>query len=144
MKKEHVKLKKQEEQQLKGLLQKGSLKSRTYKRITALLELNKGLKYETVSDVVMMSSRSLRRLAVRYRSEGLDCLYDRHRVGRPTESSQELEDQIVVLSCSEAPSGYSQWSLRLLADQVVALGYCDKISHTQVANILKKRELNLT
>ena len=88
-----------------------------------------------------MSSRTLIRLAKRYRSEGLACLYYRPRVGRPPKTDQELEDKIVVLSCSEAPKGYSQWSLRLLADQAVVLGYCDKISHTQVAKILKKRKL---
>jgi len=47
---------------------------------------------------------------------------------------------LTVLSCSEAPKGYSQWSLRLLADKMIELGHCESISHTQVGNVLKKRK----
>lgn len=144
MKKEHVKLSDEDRDHLEGLLSKGSMKSRTYKRIIGLLALDKGLTYERVSERAHMSSRSLKRLAKRYRAEGLDCLYDRPRAGRPVQIGQQLEDKIVLLSCSEAPKGYSQWSLRLLADSIVALGYCDEISHTQVAKILKKRKSSLT
>ena len=145
MKKEHVKLSVEDRQQLNELLSKeSSLKTRTYKRIRALLALNEGQTYEQASKVVQMSSRTIIRLAKRYRAEGLDCLYYRPQKGRPPKTDQELEDKIVVLSCSEAPKGYSQWSLRLLADQAVVLGYCDKISHTQVAKILKKRKSSLT
>ena len=144
MKKEHVRLSLEDREQMQALIQNSSLKIRAYKRIRALLALDEGKSYEAASDIVQMSSRTLIRLAKRYRSEGLACLYYRPRVGRPPKTDQELEDKIVVLSCSEAPKGYSQWSLRLLADQAVVLGYCDKIYHTQVAKILKKRKSSLT
>jgi hypothetical protein len=42
------------------------------------------------------------------------------------------------LACSEPPEGYARWHLRLLADKAVELGYCEEISHTEVASILKK------
>jgi len=31
----------------------------------------------------------------------------------------EIEAKIVALTCSNAPEGHSQWTLRLLADKVV-------------------------
>lgn len=46
--------------------------------------------------------------------------------------------KITVLACSEPPEGYAQWSLRLLADKAVELGYVEGISHTEVRKILKK------
>ena len=35
----------------------------------------------------------------------------------------------------ERPKGYARWTLRLLADKSVKLGYIDSISHTQVGRI---------
>jgi putative transposase len=46
--------------------------------------------------------------------------------------------KITALACSEAPEGHSQWSLRLLADKIVELAYCEHISHSEVGIILKK------
>ena len=46
--------------------------------------------------------------------------------------------KITALACSEAPAGHARWSLRLLADKVVELGYCKRISYVQVNKILKK------
>ena len=144
MKKEHVKLKNEDKELIFQKLQKGEEKARVYKRMMSLLELDKGLSYEKASKISLLSSRTLRRLAFRYRTEGISCLGEYRRTGRPVESSSKLEDKIILLACSEAPKGYSQWSLRLLAEKVVSLGYIEKISHTQVFNILKKRKLSHT
>lgn len=46
--------------------------------------------------------------------------------------------KVTALACSEAPEGYERWNLRLLANKAVELGYCEHISHTEVAGILKK------
>jgi len=142
MNKEHVNLSTENRNELKELLEKGSLKSRTYKRITALLELDKGKTYIEVKEIVHLSRVALGNLAKKYKEQELGCLYDAPRSGRPVEITEVEEDKIILLSCSEAPEGYSQWSLRLLADKVVELGYCDEISHTQVGDILKKRKLS--
>ena len=48
------------------------------------------------------------------------------------------EAHVLALRCSTPPSGYTKWSLRLLADQMVALSYVEAISHTAVGNLLKK------
>jgi transposase len=138
MKKEHVKLKETDREQLHKMLRKGSLKSRTYKRILSLLELDKGQSYIMVESIANLSKASLGKLAKSYASIGLDCLYDSPRPGRPVRIDEEQKSRLAVLSCSEAPNGHSQWSLRLLADKMVELGYCDSMSHTMVGNILKK------
>jgi transposase len=142
MKKEHVKLSNQDREQLQEMLRKGSLKLKTYKRISSLLALDEGLTYESVSKRTNVSTRTLERLVKRHATRGLACLYDKSRPGRPVQLDQASEDQIVLLSCSDAPEGYSQWSLRLLADKMVELGHSDEISHTQVAKVLKKRKSN--
>ena len=144
MKKAHVRLSDQDRQQLSELLQKGTLKARIYKRTVALLELDKGQTYTSVKSLVQLSLVSLGKLVKKYQTQGLGCLYDAPRSGRPVRISSEQENQVILLSCSQAPKGHSQWSLRLLADKVVRLGYVDSISHTQVGEILKKSESDLT
>jgi len=48
------------------------------------------------------------------------------------------EARIIALRLSEPPKGYSNWSLRLIADKAVELGIVESISHTTVNNTLKK------
>lgn len=54
----------------------------------------------------------------------------------------DFEAHLIALSCSEPPEGYARWSLRLLADKSVELGYIDSISHEAVRGVLKKTKLN--
>ena len=56
----------------------------------------------------------------------------------------EVEAHIIALACGEAPEGYAKWTLRLLADKSVELGYVDSISPMTVCRLLKKRDLSHT
>ena len=53
----------------------------------------------------------------------------------------DVEAHLIAMSCSEPPEGYARWSLRLLADKSVELGYIDSISHESVRGVLKKNEI---
>lgn len=55
----------------------------------------------------------------------------------PAKVTGEVEAHVVALACSEPPEGYSKWTLRLLADKTVELGYIDSISHVTISTILK-------
>jgi len=61
----------------------------------------------------------------------------------PPKITGEVEAHIIALSCSEPPSGYAKWTLRLLEKRVVELNYVDDISHTTVSRVLKKHNSNL-
>ena len=62
----------------------------------------------------------------------------------PVKVTGEVEAHVIALACGAPPEGYEKWSLRLLADKCVELNYIDSISHTTVANILKKTNSSLT
>ena len=51
----------------------------------------------------------------------------------------EVEARIIALACSEVPEGRAKWTLRLLADKSVELGYVNSLHHTTVGRLLKKR-----
>ena len=48
------------------------------------------------------------------------------------------EARLVQLACSQAPEGHDRWSLRMLADELVALEVVESISHEAVRRTLKK------
>jgi hypothetical protein len=50
----------------------------------------------------------------------------------------QQEAKIIALRLGEPPEGYSNWSLRLIADKTVELGIVESISHTTVSATLKK------
>ena len=51
----------------------------------------------------------------------------------------EVEAHIIALACSKAPEGRAKWTLRLLANKSVELGYVETLSHMTVSRLLKKR-----
>ena len=52
----------------------------------------------------------------------------------------EQEAKVIALRLGEPPKGFANWTLRLLAEQVVALEIVDSISHETVRQTLKKTE----
>jgi len=55
----------------------------------------------------------------------------------------EVEAGIIATACSEVPKGYARWTLRLLSERVVELGFIDSISFKSVQLVLKKRNISL-
>lgn len=55
----------------------------------------------------------------------------------------EQEAHLMALVCSEAPTGQARWTLRLLANQMVQLGYVEGVSHETIRQTLKKMNYSL-
>lgn len=144
MQKQHITLTDADREFLETLLKKGRLSAKIYKRALGLLELDRGQSYTAVSKTLQVSTHTLSKRAKLYREKGLqEALHDKPRSGRPIEIDGHQRAKITALACSKAPQGYEKWSLRLLAEKIVELSYCEHISHTEVANILKKTNLSL-
>jgi hypothetical protein len=63
-------------------------------------------------------------------------IYERRLDGRS-------EAHLVAMACGTPPEGRARWTLRLLADRMVALGYVESVSHEAVRQTLKKMNLSL-
>lgn len=138
MKKQHVQLSPADRETLETLTRQGERTAKLYRRALALLELDRGKTYTEVSNTLQVTIPTLSGWAAKYRENGLQALYDKPRSGRPVEIDGAQRAKITALACSTPPEGYAQWSLRLLADKAVELGYCEHISHTEVGAVLKK------
>lgn len=53
------------------------------------------------------------------------------------------EAHLIALACSSPPAGRARWTLRLLADRMVALGCAESLSYETVRQTLKKTNLSL-
>jgi transposase len=82
-------------------------------------------------------------LGVRQRlvEQGLEAALNRKQQERPSRTpllDGAAEARLIALRCSEPPAGHARWTLRLLADQAVALEIVEAISHETVRQALKK------
>jgi transposase len=123
---------------LETLLAKGTLAAKTFKRATALLELDRGQTLTAVATTLDIDYNTVAAWRNGYTATGLACLQDAPRSGRPIVIDGTQRAHITALACSDAPEGHARWTLRLLAEKVVEAGFCDQVSHTFVGNVLKK------
>ena len=145
MKKEHVTLTDEERATLTALLAKGSLKVRTFKRATGLLELDRHQNLQVVAATLRVNYNTVAEWRDKYVAGGLDAaLYDKPRVGRPIEIDGAARAKITALACTPAPAGHARWKLSLLAEKAVELEYCEHVSGTHVGTLLKKTNSSRT
>ncbi|QSV70789.1 MAG: IS630 family transposase [Aphanizomenon flos-aquae KM1D3_PB] len=102
-----------------------------------------GWKDQAISDVFKISTRTIERVRQRFVEESLEnALVPRQRHSlKLRRLDGEAEAHLVATVCSSPPEGYSRWTLRLLADQIVVLGYVESISHESVRQVPKKNEI---
>ena len=147
MKKYRVTLEEEERSDLLALTQKGSHKSRWVINGLILLNCDEGpfqdrhMKNEDVASVLRISMRKIDRIKKRFVEEGVEVALHGLKGERTykRKADGDFEAHLIALSCSAPPEGYSRWSLRLLADQVVELNYIDSVSYETVRRVLKKR-----
>lgn len=146
MKKYHVKLSQDERQQLEQQVKTGSRPARQLIHARILLKADEGehgpgWSDEQIQEAVEVSVPTIERVRRRFMETGLqDAITRRRQPERPSRRKidGEQEAHLVALTCSPVPSGYDHWTMRLLADKMVALGYVEQVSHKTVWETLKK------
>ena len=147
MRKFKVTLDQEERDSLVAITQKGIHQSRKVLNALILLNCDQGkfqdrrMRNEDVAAVLKISMRKIARVKKRFVEEGLDPALNGLKGQRvyAKKADGDFEAHLVALSCSRPPEGFSQWSLRLLADRMVALNYIDGISYETVRRVLKKQ-----
>ena len=132
-----------------GVRVNGQASDRSQKVINALILLNcdesefneHRATGEAIAGILRISLRTVDRVKKRFVEEGLEAALGGRQGRRPSyvrKAGGVFEAHLVALSCGAPPEGHGQWSLRLLADRAVELGYIDAVSHETVRQILKK------
>ncbi len=128
-------------------MRKGKHTSQSFRNACILLNSDEGdygkkSSNEEISKILHINVKSVERLKQRFVEDGFDACLGRKPYPEVTniKTDGDFEAHLIALSCSEAPEGHANWSLRLLADKMVELKYVDSISHETIRKTLKKRD----
>lgn len=137
-----VTLSDEERQQLFPFTRKGVYSTRMGTRARILLLADEKRTYENIAMYLHCSPSTVRRICSRYCTDGLSfAIHEQPRSGSPGKITGRFEATLTALACSTPPEGYARWTLRLLADTLVELGYIEAISHTTVGELLDQNDL---
>jgi transposase len=145
-KKYTVQLDAKQRQMLESMLRGGKATARSQTHARILLKADQGSSGpgwtdEQIAEALAVGKATVERVRKRFVDGGLlDALVRRPQPERPEQRKMdgELEARLVTLACSQVEGGRERWTMRLLADKLVQLGYVDAISHQTVWVTLKK------
>jgi transposase len=111
----------------------------SFTRARILLKANEGMPVQDIMKALDASEDMVYRARQRFVEAGLfAALNDSRRPGQTPKLNDKQRAHVIALACSDAPAGHDHWTLRLLADKGVALGFAESISHETVRSVLKK------
>lgn len=144
----YIQLNQAERAELEQLVRTGQTAARKQTRVRVLLlsdrsrgEARTG---QEVAKAALCSVSTVRRIGAHYLAGGLPlALNDKGWPGAKPKLTGEIEAHLTVLACSDPPSGYGRWTLRLLANEMIELGCVAEVSHVTIGEWLKKTNLSL-
>jgi transposase len=146
-----LRLTEQERSQLEKLVRRGRAHTRKllYARILLKADANGPDRWtdQRMAEAFEISTATVARERRRYCEDGLEVALMPKKPGRPRRRVLDGRAEahlLLALACSEAPEGRERWSVRLLADRMVELGYVEALSYETVRRALKKTSSNLT
>jgi hypothetical protein len=125
------------------LVQKGG-KGYRIKHAQVLLKLeespeNAEWTYDRIQAAYNASHATIAGVAQRFVNNGLEAALGRKkRDNMPVFITGEVEAGICAIACSEPPEGKCRWTMQMIADKLVQLGYVEEISDTSVCRVMKK------
>jgi len=136
-----VQLSSVEQAELKALVSKGKHSVRKVKRARILLESFAGKKPEVIAQEVGVSVATVYNIHKRYEQQGLQAaLAEKPRSGQPRKVTPAVEAAVTQIACSAAPEGRTRWTIRLINERLVSLGY--ELEDESVRLVLKKANLS--
>ena len=129
----------EEEAELQALISKGKTSARKLTRARILLLAHAGEKDMAIARALQTSVSTVERTRKNLVLEGLKAaLEEDPRPGAQPKLDAQGHGFLVALACSPPPQGRGGWTLELLSDRLVALGYVESFSKEAVRRALKK------
>jgi transposase len=130
----------EERSSLESLVSKGKHSVRKVNRARVLLELEKGVQHQAVAEHVGVSLATVYNVHGRFLEQRLASLEEQARSGQPRKVTPEMEAAVTRIACSEAPDGRSRWTVSLINERIVELGF--QVHDESVRLALKKANSN--
>ena len=130
---------------LHTVVSQGHASARRLARARTLMKANQGEAGPGWTDAAIAGAlavglSTVARVRQRFAEAGLDAALDRKTPDREyrRKLDGEQEAHLVALACSTPPTGRKRWTLRLLAEWLVALEVVDAVSHETVRQVVKQ------
>jgi transposase len=134
-----VSLTEEERQHLHLFVHRGKANARTLTRARILLKVDERWKDQDIVaafDICQATVTNVRRRFVRGGLEAV--LLDKVQQHRRSALSGLQTAHLIAVACSPAPDGHDHWTVRLLANKAVELGFVTNISPDTIHQLLKK------
>jgi transposase len=129
----------QECQYLQMFVHRGKANARTLTRARVLLKVAEGWKDQETVAAFDICQATVTNVCKRYTEGGLETvLYDKVQQRRRQALSGQQAAHLIAIACSPIPDGHDHWTVRLLADKAVELGFVNSISPNTIHQLLKK------
>lgn len=130
---------------LEGLVHTGKVAAHKRRHAEILLKADisaLGDKWQDnqIGEAFGVSTRTVERVRERLVREGLESALNRAEPvrSRSRKIDGETEAHLIALMCGDAPEGRGRWTLRLLGQRMVELGYVESVAHETIRQALKK------
>jgi len=145
-----VTLAEEERQELQSMVSAGKAAARKLVRARILLladqaDSGPAKPAPEIADALGCGRATIGRTRKQFVEEGMEAalnpkpttrIYERRLDGK-------AEAHLVAIACGAPPEGRARWTLRLLADRMVGLGYVESVCHEAVRQTLKKMNSSL-
>jgi hypothetical protein len=144
IKKYIVRLSEKERGELDQIVKKLKGTSERVRRANILLKADVGGPNWTdakIAEALSCRTRTVENIRLRFVTEGFEAVLNRKKretPPRPKLLDGKQEAEVIALRLGKPPAGFANWTLRLLANQVVELGIAEAISYETVRRTLKK------
>lgn len=136
---------------LNGFVNRGSHNASEVKRARVLLGLaskDGGAGFFSAREIGIrcgVCGATVENVSDRYGERGSveGAIQPKRRTAPPIEPKMtgDVEARVIALACQDPPEGYARWTVRLLADKTVELGYLESVSHMTICRALGRNDL---
>ena len=124
---------------LETFVHRGKANARTLTRARILLKSAEGWSTSALVAAFDVCKATVTNVRERFTQGGLEAvLHDKAQQRRRSALSGLQTAHLIAIACSPSPDGHDHWTVRLLAQKAVALGFVTSISPNTIHEMLKK------
>jgi len=145
LKKHIIVLQEEQRQRLETLISKGQTTAQAMKHAQILLKSEQGCSDKQIMQAFDVGETMIWRVRTRFLQTGLEeALLRRPQPERPEKRkvAGEAEAHLIALACTQPPSGYERWSIRLLTKTALEMEIVEQVGRETVRTVLKKMNSN--
>lgn len=135
----HITLSETDRSRLQTFIHSGHASARARTRAQVALKLGAGWSLSAVCRAFDVCRNTVLKVRSRFAECGVDAvLRHKRQVCYRQALTGSQRAHLIAIACSPIPDGHDHWTLRMLADKAVELGFVEKISPETIRALLKE------